>query len=270
MVVFPNCKINIGLRVLDKRADNYHELHTIFYPVNLTDALEILPNPGGDTSFQSTGFSIDGPTENNLCLKAINLLRKEYPNLPTINMYLHKAIPLGAGLGGGSSDAAFTLKLINEQFSLGLTQIELLNYALQLGSDCPFFILNKPAFASGRGEILKEVSLDLSGYKIVLVNPVIHINTAKAFSQLIKSKYQYDLLTAIALPVDQWQKHIINDFETGVFETYPEIAELKNYLSQQGAIYTSMTGTGSTVYGLFAKEAQPPLNFPAHYFYKWV
>ena len=186
MVSFPNCKINLGLHILGKREDGFHNLETVFYPVALKDAVELIPNTNNatDIEFTGTGLVIDGNAADNLCVKAYRLVKKDFPQLPAVKVHLHKAIPMGAGLGGGSADAAFMLKLLNDKFKLNLSTAQLLNFALQLGSDCPFFIINKPSIATGRGEILEEIAIDLSAYKMVLINPGIHVNTGWAFSKL--------------------------------------------------------------------------------------
>ena len=183
MIVFPNCKINLGLNILCKRDDGFHDLETVFFPVGLHDILEILPSRNNTTQLTVTGI-LPGKPEDNLCMKAFNLLKKDYPQLPEINMHLHKAIPPGAGLGGGSADAAFTLQLLDTKFNLNISEKKMLEYALQLGSDCPFFLINKPCLATSRGEVLEPVNLFLSGYKILLINPGIHINTGEAFKQI--------------------------------------------------------------------------------------
>lgn len=272
MVFFPNSKINIGLRVLNKRADGFHDIETVFVPVGLKDAVEIIEEPTADKEvlYSQTGLKIPGKDGNNLCIKAFCLLKKDFPQLPNIKMHLHKAIPMGAGLGGGSADASFTLKLISTKFGLDLPDEKLIGYALELGSDCPFFIINKPCYATGRGEILEEISLNLSAYKILLVNPGIHINTGWAFSNITIEKKGNNLKELLAMSVETWQQNIYNDFERPVFEAYPEIAELKSGLISEGAIYASMSGSGSTVFGLFEKKAEPTFNFPGHYFRKWV
>ena len=272
MVSFPNCKINIGLNILAKRKDGYHDLQTIFYPIAIKDALEIIETDAsaGDVIFSSSGIKINGPQEDNLCIKAFKLLKKDFPAMPSIKMHLHKTIPMGAGLGGGSADAAFALQLINKKFSLKLSQEQLLEYALQLGSDCPFFIINTPCYAMGRGEILEPFQLDLSGYSILLVNPGIHINTAEAFSAISISENNTNLQDLVSMPLWEWKECIINDFENPVFKAHPQIAAIKDELYTLGALYASMSGSGSTVYGIFSKEQQVPLNFPAHYFYRWV
>lgn len=282
MVVFPNCKINIGLQILDKRADGYHNLETVFYPVPLKDALEIITLSGKniegkqnktlqqDTApFSSSGYVIEGKEENNLCIKAYQVLKKDFPQIPAVQIHLHKAIPMGAGLGGGSADAAFTLLLLNQNFKLNISTDQLITYSLQLGSDCPFFIINKPCFATGRGEQMQESGIDLSGYRIYLINPGIHINTAWAFTELFKAskkKIFSTLKDSIVKPIETWKQNISNDFETPVFTKYPEIKKLKESLYNQGAVYAAMSGSGSTVYGLFKKNITPNLQLPANYF----
>lgn len=274
MVVFPNCKINLGLRIIRKRNDGYHDLETMFYPVPLTDALEVIRASTADTdiSFQSSGLHISGDTANNLCVKAYQLLKKDFPQLGPVQMHLHKVIPMGAGLGGGSSDGAFALQLINDLFHLQISKEQLIGYALQLGSDCPFFILNQPCFASGRGEKMEPVALDLSGYHFIIVNPGIHVNTAWAFSQLQLNEPNQlelpDLRTIIQQPVSSWKETLINDFEAPVCKAHPEIAAVKQQLYDAGAVYASMTGSGSTVFGLFTEKKE--LNFPEHYFWKLI
>lgn len=269
-MVFPNCKINLGLHILQKRKDGFHDLETIFYPIPLQDALEIIPIDTKDQElhFTASGLTIDTHFQNNICVKAYYLLKKDYPALPPIGMHLHKCIPMGAGLGGGSADGAFTLLLLNKRFNLGLTSAQLVNYALQLGSDCPFFIHNKPCFASGRGEKMIPLNLDLSAYRFIVVNPGIHINTGWAFSQLTLNNTRSSLQEIIQLPVAQWKDRLVNDFENPIFAAHPEIKQIKEHFYQQGAIYASMTGSGSTVYALFLKGTNPQLDFPKDYFVK--
>jgi 4-diphosphocytidyl-2-C-methyl-D-erythritol kinase len=270
MIVFPNCKINLGLRILNKRQDGYHNIETIFYPVPLKDALEIIVSENAaPVNFSSSGFIIDGDTENNLCTRAYHLLKKDFPQITAVKIHLHKAIPMGAGLGGGSADAAFTLQLLNQQFNLNLSAARLITYALQLGSDCPFFILNKPCLATGRGEIMEELTIDFSAYKIILVNPGIHVNTAHAFAALSLNPAAENLISLreiIQQPVTEWHQSLKNDFEETVTAMYPAIKEIKDTLYKMGATYASMTGSGSTVYGLFKKQLQPDINFNAGYF----
>ncbi|MES2430928.1 MAG: 4-(cytidine 5'-diphospho)-2-C-methyl-D-erythritol kinase [Bacteroidota bacterium] len=262
MVVFPNCKINLGLKILDKRPDGFHNLQTIFYPLKINDALEVI-KATDFTEFSSSGIKIDGDIENNLCIKAFDLLKKDYPDLPSIKIHLHKAIPIGAGLGGGSADATFTLQLLNTKFQLNITDSQLAGYALQLGSDCPFFLLNKPCSASGRGENLEPISVDLSAYNILIVHPGIHINTGWAFTAL--NSLPKTVSTDIR-PNDMstW----INDFEAVVFEKYPEIKKIKEKMYEAGAIYASMSGSGSTVFGLFEKKINISIDLPVSYYQK--
>ena len=257
MVLFPNCKINLGLNITEKRVDGYHSIETVFYPVELKDILEVVPiNHSNYTesqpiNFSTSGISIPGDSSNNLCLKALQLLKKDFSSIPSIQMHLHKIIPMGAGLGGGSADGAFTLKLLNEKYQLNLSQKQLIDYAAELGSDCPFFIINQPCYATGRGEILTPILLDLSAYKFVLVHPTIHINTKWAFEQLTPSKPTTSIKTIIDQPIETWKEQLVNDFEAPITKQYPIIQEIKNTLYQNGAIYASLTGSGSTVFGIF-------------------
>ena len=270
MLVFPNCKINLGLRILNKREDGYHNIETVFYPVPLKDVLEIIPFTDlTPINFSSSGLVINGETENNLCIKAYQLLRTDFPQIPAVKMHLHKAIPMGAGLGGGSADAAFTLQLINHQFNLNLSTTQLINYALQLGSDCAFFILNTPCAGTGRGEILVQIAVDLSGHQLILVNPGIHVNTGQAFAALTlnpENRNLPSLKDIIKQPIFTWQNHLKNDFEEPVFKLYPAIKEIKESLYKMGAVYASMSGSGSTVYGIFEKQLRLQMNFNSTYF----
>jgi 4-diphosphocytidyl-2-C-methyl-D-erythritol kinase len=270
MLSFPNGKINIGLEVIRKRADGYHDLQSIFYPIAIKDAIEIIPSQSeSPIVYTQSGIAVNGKESENLCQKAYHLLKKDFPSIPHVNMHLHKAIPIGAGLGGGSSDASAMLMLLNQYFSLNISNEKLMVYAGELGSDCPFFIINKPYYVTGRGENLSPIELDLSGYQIVLVNPCIHISTQTAFAGIVPREGT-NLVEHIQEPVHTWKDHCINDFEQTVFKAYPEIEHIKKDLYQAGAIYASMSGSGSTVYGIFEKTAQPNLNFPPHYFYKSV
>lgn len=266
MVLFPNCKINLGLNITGKRSDGYHDLETVFYPVHLKDAVEVIES--SSFQFSTSGLTIDGNTENNLCSKAYHLLKKDLPHLPTIQMHLHKAIPMGAGLGGGSADGAFTLKLLNKKIQLGLSEKQLINYSLQLGSDCPFFIINKPCYATGRGENLEQIDLDLSNYKIVIVHPGIHISTAWAFENITPQKPERSVKEIIQQPIETWKSELNNDFEEPVFTKYPEIKKIKDELYNASAVYASMSGSGSAVYGFFDKQKQISIPFPNTYFIK--
>lgn len=274
MLTFPNCKINLGLHILRKRVDGFHDLETVFYPLPLKDALEVIndneknKNSTSSVSFSSSGSPIEIPLEENTCVKAYHLIRKDFPQLPAIKMHLHKIIPTGAGLGGGSADGAFALQLLNEKFDLGLSIEELKHYGLQLGSDCPFFIVNKPCVATGRGEILEPINLNLSGYKFVLVNPGIHINTGWAFSQITPALPKRSVKEIIQQPIAMWKNELTNDFEIPVFKNYPEIKEIKDSLYRSGAVYTALSGSGSTVFGIFKKESKTSFFFPSHYFIK--
>jgi 4-diphosphocytidyl-2-C-methyl-D-erythritol kinase len=269
MIVFPNCKINIGLHILRKRLDNFHDLETIFYPVELQDALEIIQNDqSAKNDFQITGLPIDSKIEDNICLKAYNLLKSDFPSLPAVKFHLHKVIPSGAGLGGGSADGAFTLLTINQKFNLGLSEKELIVYALRLGSDCPFFIKNLPCYATSRGEVMQEVNIDLSPYKIIIINPGIHVNTGWAFTKINPHQRPRSILSIIDYPITEWKNIIANDFEFPVFQDFPEIKKIKDYLYNNGALYASMSGSGSTVYGIFEKNTNLTLPFPNYYFIK--
>lgn len=266
MVLFPNCKINIGLNITSKRSDGFHNLETVFYPVQWTDVLEITSSQSAvSPAIHLSGLDIQGNPAENICLKAYDLLKKDFPQLPSVDIYLHKTIPSGAGLGGGSADGAFTLKLLNAKFNLGLTEKQLIEYSLHLGSDCPFFIYNKPCFAGGRGEEIQPVSLDLSAYTIMLVNPGIHVNTGWAFSNIRPLQPVKSIRYIIEQPPATWKHEMINDFEAPVFAKYPEIAVIKQKMYEQGAVYASMSGSGSTVYGIFASDALAPIEWPKHY-----
>ncbi len=271
MIKFPNAKINLGLRVTNKREDGYHDLQTIFYPVLFKDALEFIAEPSATSNkFTQTGFPVPGETKDNLCLKAYELIKKIHPEIPFLNIHLHKTIPMGAGLGGGSADAAFMLQMLNENFCLKLEDNILAELALKLGSDCPFFLLNKPAYAEGRGEKLKPVDLDLSAYKILIVNPGIHVPTGWAFSQLQPAPPDTSLEDIIKLPVASWKDFMLNDFEQAVFNAHPKISELKSLMYSAGALYASMTGSGSTVFGIFPVLQKDNIILPDGCFKKWI
>lgn len=265
MILFPHAKINLGLRVLQKRRDGFHELHTLFYPVTgVRDALEMLP--ASQTSLHISGAPVPGDQDANLCVKAHALLSKDYTAVKPVSIFLHKQIPIGAGLGGGSADGAFALMLLNRLFRLELETDELLPYATQLGSDCPFFLYDSPCLASGRGEVLTPLSIDLSGYQLALINPGIHINTGWAFKELDRSEHEHYAEPAHSLPpITQWKQVMHNDFESVVFKAHPEIEAIKHALYDHGAVYAAMSGSGSTVFGLFPVSLKPDLRFPDHY-----
>lgn len=267
MLTFPNAKINIGLFVTGKRNDGYHDLETIFYPVALKDALEFIVTDKEDTTIHLSGLEVAGDPEKNLVWKACQLLKNDFPErIKPIAIYLHKVIPMGAGMGGGSADGSFMLKMLNDHFHLGLDDQTLMDYALRLGSDCPFFILNKPCFAKGRGEQLEPLpGLDLSGYDIQLICPQIHISTATAFSDIRPAAAGFHLADISSLPVAQWKDHIGNDFEHSVFKQHSELAGIKAQLYAQGALYAAMSGTGSTIYGIFEKGKKATLQCPVPY-----
>ncbi len=269
MITFPNCKINLGLQILSKRQDGFHDLETVFYPVAFTDALEIIPSLKNINEITITGLPA-GDDKNNLCLKTYDLIKKDFSQLPAIQMHLHKAIPSGAGLGGGSADAAFTLQMLNKIFNLNISEKKLQDYALQLGSDCPFFLMNKPCIATGRGEILKPLNIDLSAYKILLINPGIHISTAWAFSKVVPSVSKVMVKDIITQPVDTWKNDLKNDFEIPVFSTHPQIKNIKEDMYHMGAIYASLSGSGSTVFGIFKKDHTISIAQNFKYFYKII
>jgi len=257
MVIFPKAKINLGLRITWKRADGYHNIETIFYPVDLQDALEIVcarENAKQDV-LEVTGIPVGGKPEDNLVIKSVKKFR-DIHSFPFLRIHLHKAIPSGAGLGGGSSDAACILKVINRCFRFSLSPEELQVIALGLGSDCPFFIDCKPSFATGRGEILQPVASVLSGLHIVLVNPGISISTREAYENCIPRNPEKSLFQLIDLPIVMWKEMIVNDFEKFIFKKYPGIGSIKQSLYSAGALYSSMSGSGSAVYGIFQEKPE--------------
>lgn len=255
MIAFANAKINIGLQVVNRREDGYHTLETIFYPLNLCDIVEVVE--AADVQLVPSGIPIPESGRENLCLQAYRLLANDF-KLPPVHIYLHKVIPIGAGLGGGSADAAFLLKLLNDQFQLQLAEPQLMTYARKLGADCAFFIRNKPAFATGTGDVLSDISLDLSAYHIIVVKPNIHISTAVAYRMVTPGARDQQLRSAIQRPISSWKSAVFNDFETGIFPEYPEIAGIKQMLYESGALFASMSGSGSAVYGIFSEEAEIP------------
>lgn len=253
MIGFPNAKINIGLRITEKRTDGFHNLETVFFPVGWSDALEFVSSE--EVMFSSSGIDVSGDAESNLVMKAYRLLQLDY-NLPTLKIHLHKEIPFGAGLGGGSSDGAFMLSMLNRHFGLNLSQAVLESYAAMLGSDCAFFIRNSPVLASGRGEIMEPVQLSLNNWFILIVKPPVAVPTGKAFQWIVPEKPHNSLKTLVQQPVAEWRNSITNQFESSVFQAYPEIGELKNQLYDLGASYASMSGSGSCVFGLFQELPQ--------------
>ena len=249
MLFFPNAKINIGLNITSKRVDGYHNLESIFFPIAWCDILEIMHSK--QLSFEITGLSIAG--QDNLCLKAYELMKSHY-GITSVSMHLHKNIPIGAGLGGGSSDAAFTLMALNTIFELGLEKDELKKMAAKLGADCPFFIDNTPSLASGIGEVLNPIDLDMSNYHLLVVKPDVFVSTSEAFSVIVPQKTSLSFEEEIKMPIEKWT--LKNDFEDSIFPQYPELLEIKKSLIQAGALYASMSGSGSSIYGIFSEKPQ--------------
>lgn len=257
MITYPNAKINLGLNIVEKRSDGYHNLETVFYPINLQDALEVnLLKGEKDFSLKVSGVPIEGEPENNLVVKAYHLLKKDYPDMPSIDIHMYKHIPTGAGLGGGSADAAFMIKLLNEKFKLNLSIEKMEEYAAILGADCAFFIQNKPVFATGIGNIFESIELSLKGYYLVLVKPDIFVSTKDAFAHITPSQPAHSLKEIIRMPIETWRATMKNDFEDSVFQKFPEIAAIKDKLYDLGAIYASMSGSGSSVFGIFREQVE--------------
>jgi 4-diphosphocytidyl-2-C-methyl-D-erythritol kinase len=255
MICFPGAKINIGLNIISKREDGFHNIETVFYPIPFTDILEIIHSEKQNTLMETSGLILDIDDTDNICLKAYQLLKNEF-KLPPVEIYLHKIIPSGAGLGGGSSDAANTLKLLNELYKLNLPDNQLKIYASKLGSDCAFFVENKPAFASGRGELLDSMNLDLSGYYIYLIKPDVFVSTFDAYKSVQCSGPLKSLKDLILESVETWKESIVNDFEKNVFHKFPILGKIKQDLYQAGAIYASMSGSGSSIYGIFKQKPE--------------
>ncbi|QSE95937.1 4-(cytidine 5'-diphospho)-2-C-methyl-D-erythritol kinase [Fulvivirga lutea] len=251
MVVFPNAKINLGLNILSKREDGYHNIESCFYPFDLSDILEILP--AKKLSFTSSGIAIPGNTKNNLCIRAFELLKADF-NITDVQIHLHKIIPIGAGLGGGSSDASFTLKVLNQLFDLQLTDDQLEAYAALLGSDCPFFIRNKPVLAKGTGTEFEDINISLAEYEIKIEYPQIHIGTAEAYAGVTPNKPSKSVKEILTQPISTWKNVLKNDFENSIFPNHPKIYSLKEDMYARGAVYASMTGSGSAVYGIFKRD----------------
>jgi len=255
MICFPNAKINLGLHVLSKRADGYHNIETVFYPIHLCDALEIVPATEGKTAFSQTGIQVAGKPEDNFVMKAYRLLKRDH-DLPEVAIYLRKQIPFGAGLGGGSSDAAFMIKLLNDFADLKLSVEQMEEYAGQIGADCPFFIQNKPVFAEGIGNVFSPVAISLQAYHLVVEKPSVSVSTNDAYIQVKPRQPDFPLKEIIRMPINEWKNYLVNDFEPGVFARYPEIGEIKRKLYAEGALYASMSGSGSAVFGIFDKPVK--------------
>ncbi len=265
MLVFPNSKINLGLNITQKRADGFHNIETIFYPVSWRDALEVIENQDSNElfTFSQSGILIEGKKEDNLIYKAWQLLSEIKP-IPAIKVHLHKNIPMGAGLGGGSADAAFFIELIDKKFCFNLSYGQKSSLAAKLGSDCSFFIKNSPVMATGRGDSFIDVNVDLGKYYILIVYPGIHSNTKEAYGNCIPKQPEKDLRSVIEkMPINQWKEHLKNDFEENLFIKYPQIKALKDTLYKAGAIYACMSGSGSSVFGIFDKK--PTIYFNSNY-----
>lgn len=254
MVTFPNAKINLGLSITGKLHNGYHSIESCLYPIPWCDVLEFIP--GKKISFSSSGIAIPGEDKDNLVLKAYKLLRKDF-GLPELNIHLHKIIPMGAGLGGGSADAAYMLKMLNNEFQLFLDDSVLEDYAAQLGSDCPFFIQNKPAIATGTGTDLEVFDLDLSGKWMLLIKPDVHISTQEAYANVTPKPNEADLKSLLeSKDFTLWREKLVNDFEASIFPNHPALREIKEALYQNGAVYAAMSGSGSTLFGLYTKKPE--------------
>lgn len=258
MITFPNAKINLGLNIIEKRPDGYHNLETIFYPINLQDALEVTrrENGGDECTLHISGALLEGEPEDNLVVKAYKLLKKDYPEMLPIDIHMYKHIPAGAGLGGGSSDAAHMIKLLNDKFSLGLTTEQMEEYAAQLGADCAFFVQNRPVFATGIGNVFEPVELSLKGYHIILIKPDIFVSTRDAFAEIKPARPAVSLKEVVKQPIETWKDSMKNDFEDSVFKKFPEIAAIKDELYDLGAVYAAMSGSGSSVFGIFKEPIE--------------
>ncbi|HTA62204.1 MAG TPA: 4-(cytidine 5'-diphospho)-2-C-methyl-D-erythritol kinase [Bacteroidia bacterium] len=270
MICFPNAKINLGLNIVEKRSDGFHNIETVFYPINWCDVLEVIENKKfqkGDEkiNLSLSGILVEGNAQDNLITKAYKLLDATH-NLPPVKAHLHKNIPMGAGLGGGSSDAAFFIKLINDKFSLSLSITEQMNFAKQLGSDCAFFIENKPVYASGKGDVFTEVEIDLLQYCVVVVYPTAHSNTAMAYKGVVPTKPQKNIQSIITGEIKNWKEDLVNDFEKTIFLQHPELQNIKNAFYTKSALYASMSGSGSAIYGIFKNGVDVnEFNFPNNY-----
>lgn len=259
MITFPIAKINLGLNVVEKRPDGYHNLETVFYPVKICDALEVFEmNPDFpsdvDCDLKVTNILINGDEQHNLVVRAYKLLKEDFPNLPRVHAHLYKGIPTQAGMGGGSSDCGFMITLLNDMFGLGLTNQQMIYYATRLGADCPFFILNKPCYAEGIGEKLEPISLNLSGWHLAIVRPDIPVPTKEAFSLITPKHPEVNCRDIVMRPVEMWRDQLTNDFEKSVFTLHPEIGAIKDKLYELGATYAAMSGSGSSLFGLFRQS----------------
>ena len=259
MITFPLAKINLGLNVVERRPDGYHNLQTVFMPVPLTDALEVYEMDAAfpsevDCDLKVTNIAVEGDEQRNLVVRAYNMLKAEFPQMPRVHAHLRKDIPTQAGMGGGSSDCAAMLLLLNRMFSLGLTQQQLIDRAARLGADCPIFILNRPAYAEGIGEKLTPIELSLQDYYLAIVRPNIPVPTKEAFSRIKPHMPAKNCLDIVRQPIDTWRHELVNDFEESVFALHPEIGAVKQRLYDLGAVYAAMSGSGSALFGIFKKE----------------
>lgn len=264
MLLFPNSKINLGLNIVKKRVDGFHDLETVFYPINWCDALEVLESKGAKPfELFFSGIQVQGNFNDNILYKTWKLIQ-EYTSIPNIKVHLHKNIPMGAGLGGGSSNASFFIDLLDKQFNLNITAFQKHGMASKLGSDCPFFLKNQPVLAEGKGDEFSPVSVNLSSYYLLVVYPGLHSNTREAFAGLKPEPSKHNLKKTIeTIPLTDWKNVLFNDFEKTIFTKYPEIKLLKEQLYFEGALYASLSGSGSSVYAIFDKK--PEIKFPAVY-----
>jgi len=266
MLVFPNAKINLGLNILRKRADGYHDISTVFYPIGLSEMLEITLNDKSEIEWVNTGLPIDCEMEKNLVVKAYRMLDAQF-NLPGVIMQLHKTIPFGAGLGGGSADAAFALVALNEFFKLGLSKQELASFAANLGSDCAFFVYNQACVASGRGEILSPIDFSLKGKHLLLITPQVHVSTAMAYAGVTPSIPPILPEYIVQKDIQEWKDYLVNDFEKSVFASFPELKYWRDKLYEEGALYAAMSGSGSSLFGIF--DQTPPVLQATHHCFVW-
>lgn len=272
MITFPIAKINLGLNVVERRSDGYHNLETVFYPVNITDALELtIMNPQFPTSvdcdIKVTNLNVEGDEQHNLVVRAYQLLKQDFHQLPRVHAHLFKSIPTQAGMGGGSSDSAYTIRLLNDMFTLGLTTQQMIDYAARLGADCPFFILSHPVYAEGIGDRMQPISLNLSDFFIVIVRPDIPVSTREAFSLITPKRPARSCRDIVMQPVETWRDELTNDFEQSVFALHPEIGAIKEHLYQLGAVYAAMSGSGSAIFGLFRHEVNIEVHYPDAFTY---
>lgn len=267
MTIFPIAKVNLGLNVVERRADGYHNLQTVFYPVDIKDALEVFPMASDfpsdvDCDIKVTNIKVEGDEQRNLVVRAYQLLKSDFPSMPRVHAHLYKGIPTQAGMGGGSSDASAMLLLLNREFHLGLSDKQLIDYAVRLGADCPIFILNRPAYAEGIGERLTPITVDLNGWYMAVVRPDIPVPTKEAFARITPQMPPRCCKDIVAQPVETWRDELTNDFEQSVFTIHPELAAIKERLYQMGATYAAMSGSGSALFGLFKEPVNVEGTFP--------